>query len=89
MMKQGEEIELPLDRKQLQKFCDDWCNNVYAHKRHSGLKGKTPFEMAAAIRPEQIRRVRDESACISCFYLSLPDRRAGGLSARKASARAA
>lgn len=62
MMKQGEEIELPLDREQLQKFCNDWCNDVYAHKRHSGLKGKTPFEMAAAIRPDQIRRIRDESA---------------------------
>lgn len=69
MMKQGEEIELALDREQLQKFCDDWCNNVYAHKRHSGLKGKTPFEMAAAIRPGQIRRVRDESAL---YILLLP-----------------
>lgn len=62
MMKQGEEIELPFDQKQLQAFCDDWCNHIYAHKKHHGLGGKTPFEMAAAIRPDQIRRVRDESA---------------------------
>lgn len=45
----------------LQEFCDDWCKSVYAHRPHSGLKGKTPWQMRQEYTGE-IRRIADVRA---------------------------
>lgn len=61
-MSHDEEIELNVTQAELQKFCDDWCNAFYAHKPHAGLKGRTPFEVAAQVPDIAIRRIVDERA---------------------------
>jgi putative transposase len=45
---------------EMQSYCDEWAESRYAHRKHSGLKGKTPFE-AAATSTTVIRSV-DERA---------------------------
>ncbi|MDA8230378.1 MAG: Mu transposase C-terminal domain-containing protein [Magnetospirillum sp.] len=45
LMRQGEKVEMRMTADELQHFCDQWTDNIYAHAPHSGLKGKTPFEM--------------------------------------------
>jgi hypothetical protein len=44
--KKPQEIPMAVDPESLQRFCDQWCDDVYAHKEHSGLNGRTPFEVA-------------------------------------------
>lgn len=61
-MTQGEEIEFNLTHAELQTFCDDWCNAFHAHQPHSGLKGRTPFEVAAQVPETAVRRIMDERA---------------------------
>ncbi|HEU4603434.1 MAG TPA: DDE-type integrase/transposase/recombinase, partial [Steroidobacteraceae bacterium] len=41
-------VELKMSAAELQKFCDDWCTNRYAHREHEGLNGFTPVQMVAA-----------------------------------------
>lgn len=55
------EIELQMTPEQLQTFCDKWCETVYAHTPHDGLKGKTPFEVTAACR-QPLVRIENERA---------------------------
>lgn len=43
--KEKHEFSIAVSPEELQAFCDDWCANVYAHRPHDGLKGRTPFEM--------------------------------------------
>lgn len=55
------ELSMAMSPEELQALCDDWTRNVYAHKPHSGLRGKTPYQM----RQEwagPIRRIHNERA---------------------------
>lgn len=40
-------LEVSMTAAELQTFCDQWVDNIYCHDEHSGLDGKTPFQMAA------------------------------------------
>jgi len=53
-----EELSMAVTPEKLQQICDEWCENVYAHRPHSGLKGRTPFEVSRSwITP--VGRVED------------------------------
>lgn len=56
----NELFEVSLTATQLQEYIDEWVEFVYHEKAHSGLKGKTPNEVALA-SSATIRRV-DERA---------------------------
>jgi transposase InsO family protein len=47
---------------ELQARVDEWCNNVYATAPHAGLKGQTPFAVAAMASGPAVRRIEDERA---------------------------
>jgi putative transposase len=59
LMKKGETVELKLTAAELQRFCDEWCSQLYAHEPRQALDGDTVFERVAASRTE-IRRIGDE-----------------------------
>lgn len=61
LMKEGERLELRMTAEQLQEFCDQWAENVYHQQPHSGLKGRTPWDVAASWTGE-IRAIADERA---------------------------
>lgn len=61
LCRKDEVVELRITPEELQKFCDEWCENVYQHRPHGGLNGKTPFEVAAA-NTLPIRRIENERA---------------------------
>lgn len=61
VMTEGEVIEAELTGAQLQAQLDRWCDVVYQHNGHSGLDGRTPFEVAAAWRGP-VRRITDPAA---------------------------
>lgn len=61
LMKRGEAIEVRMSAAEFQQFCDRWCDDIYAHRPHDGLDGKTPFEMVSACR-DRIARITDERA---------------------------
>lgn len=54
-------VEMTAD--ELQRYCDDWAENVYAHEGHGSLNNKTPFDAATsfvgAIRRIENPRVLD------------------------------
>jgi len=55
------ELSMALSPEELQAYCDEWTDNVYAHRSHKGLGGRTPYEVAASwIAP--VRRVDNERA---------------------------
>jgi putative transposase len=60
MFTKSKEIELKLTPAELQKFCDDWCAG-YNQRPHSGLDGKTPFEIVTNWQ-QPIKRVQNERA---------------------------
>lgn len=51
-------FEVRLSAADLQKRVDDWCNDVYGRAPHAGLKGSSPFAMAA-MAPGSVRRIED------------------------------
>ncbi len=59
--KAPQELSMGISPEALQKFCNDWCKSVYAHRPHSGLKGKTPWQMRQEYTGE-IRRIADVRA---------------------------
>lgn len=59
--KEPQELSMGISPEELQEFCDDWCKSVYAHRPHSGLKGKTPWQMRQEYTGE-IRRIADVRA---------------------------
>lgn len=62
LLRQGEEsLELRMTPEELQSFCDRWAEDVYGRKPHSGLYGKSPWQMAAEW-PHPVQRIRDERA---------------------------
>lgn len=54
-------FEIKLSAGELQKRADDWCADVYGRAPHSGLKGQTPFAVAA-MSNARIRRIEDVRA---------------------------
>lgn len=62
LMGRGEEsAALGMTPEELQAFCDQWTDQVYAHDPHGGLAQNTPFQMAAEWTGE-VQRVADERA---------------------------
>ncbi|WP_217991921.1 DDE-type integrase/transposase/recombinase [Rhodobacter maris] len=48
-MSDADLFDVQMDLPEFQKWCNDWAEKVYAHRPHSGLKGKmTPFMRAAS-----------------------------------------
>lgn len=43
-----EPIAVGMTADELQDFCDQWCEAVYAHNPHRGLGGSSPFQATAA-----------------------------------------
>ncbi|EFO33254.1 transposase protein A [Roseibium sp. TrichSKD4] len=54
-------FHVDLSANELQEHADFWTNQIYAHKKHSRLKGKTPFELAQDWKGE-IRGIQNEAA---------------------------
>lgn len=54
-------LEVKMSSAEFQRFCDRWCADIYAHRAHEGLQGRTPFEAASAWRGV-IRAIEDERA---------------------------
>lgn len=67
-------VEVAMDAKELQQYCDEWTEYIYHQDVHGSLGGKTPAEMARNWR-EPIRRIRDERAL---DMLLMPASRDGG-----------
>lgn len=58
---EGGEIEVQLTAAELQEKLDQWADHVYAHNQHSGLNGKTPWQMANESQHE-IRQISNVHA---------------------------
>lgn len=54
-------VEINMSSDAFQRFCDDWVNDIYLHREHEGLNGKTPYQMVAEWQ-EPLERIRDERA---------------------------
>ncbi len=50
LMRKDELVELRMTPEELQAFCDRWCEDLYAHRPHGGLNGKTPWQVASEYR---------------------------------------
>lgn len=70
MFSKDERVELKVTREELQSICDQWAENTYAHREHSGI-GTTPY-FRAQQWDEPVRMVEDELA-LSLLFLPVPD----------------
>ncbi|GJL84146.1 MAG: hypothetical protein DHS20C01_37800 [marine bacterium B5-7] len=61
VMKRGGVVEVSISSVELQQKLDEWSDLIYAHNPHSGLKGKTPWEVANAWA-QPIRVISDPHA---------------------------
>lgn len=61
LFKKDEVIQVNMTAADFQAFCDEWINNIYMHRQHEGLNGKTPYQMVSEWREPQ-RRIRNERA---------------------------
>jgi transposase InsO family protein len=50
-----------LKAAELQRYCNEWAENRYAHRPHEGLAGATPFATAAAY-PGMVKRIDEVRA---------------------------
>ncbi|MEX2481206.1 MAG: DDE-type integrase/transposase/recombinase, partial [Gammaproteobacteria bacterium] len=57
---EDETFGVQLTAVQLQGYIDQWLDQVYQHREHGGLKGKTPFQVAA--ESSAPKRMVDERA---------------------------
>ncbi|MDO8980538.1 MAG: DDE-type integrase/transposase/recombinase [Afipia sp.] len=53
--------QVELSTADLQKRADEWCRDVYGNAAHAGLKGLTPFAVAA-MATTKVRRIEDVRA---------------------------
>ncbi len=61
IMTKGEAVEVELTSDELQERLDQWVDAIYSHDPHSGLDGKTPWQVAHEWAAP-VRRVYDERA---------------------------
>lgn len=61
IMTPGETVEVAISSEQLQEMLDQWADHVYAHDDHSGLNGKSPWQVASEWTGP-IRRISNERA---------------------------
>jgi len=61
LFKKDQMIEVNMRAEEFQRFCDEWVNNIYMHRPHDGLNGKTPYQMVSEWR-EPVERIRNERA---------------------------
>ena len=66
LMTSGETIEARLTMAELQKWCDDWCDNIYHQNKHGGL-GMSPAAKARSWL-EPVARIKDERALDILLY---------------------
>ena len=71
MLQKDETVELNLSPEELQKFCDMWSENTYAHREHSRL-GTSPYAMAREY-DGTVSRVASEEA-LRLLFLPCPDK---------------
>lgn len=71
MMKEGERIEIRMTPEELQEFLDQWVEQFYGIEAHSGLGGRSPFEVANAWTG-QITLITDERA-LDVLLAEAPD----------------
>ncbi|TGG92504.1 hypothetical protein E4656_13615 [Natronospirillum operosum] len=61
IMSKDEVVEVSLTSEEFQKLLDDWADYAYGRDPHSGLDGRSPFEVAAAWK-EPVNKIHDERA---------------------------
>ena len=66
-------VEIALTAEELQAQCDAWCENEYARAVHSGLQGRTPFEVYQAAAAG--RRIIDDERALDMLLADAPDGR--------------
>lgn len=71
LFKKDQVVDVSMTAADLQKFCDEWVNNIYLHKEHSGLQGATPFSKIANWR-QPVRRISNERA-LDVLLAEAPD----------------
>ena len=69
-------LPVSMTAEAFQDFCDDWCDNVYAHNAHRGLNDVTPFDRMASWA-EPVARIEDERA-LDVLLAPLAGRNTGG-----------
>lgn len=72
LFKKDQAVEIRMSSDEFQEFCDRWVEDVYLHRPHSELEGRTPFEVAAAWS-EPVRRIGDERV-LDVLLAEAPDR---------------
>jgi transposase InsO family protein len=70
LMTRGETVEITMTGAEFQHFADRWCDDIYAHRAHDGLGGRSPFEITAAWR-EPVRRIQDPH-CLDVLLAEAP-----------------
>ena len=60
-MRRNERIEIGMSPEDLQEFCDRWTDTIYGIEPHSGLHGRSPFQVTSAWC-EPVARIEDERA---------------------------
>lgn len=61
LMQRDQVVEVRMTAEEFQDFCDRWVDDVYMHRPHEGLAGRTPFELVAGWA-EPVRTITDERA---------------------------
>jgi transposase InsO family protein len=61
LMQPKQVVELRMSAAELQTFCDQWTDSIYAHRPHDGLAGQTPWQRAQSWT-QPVRRVESERA---------------------------
>lgn len=52
-----EQLYMAISPEELQELCDDWTDKIYRHRPHSGLKGRTPWQVRQEWSGE-VRRIK-------------------------------
>jgi hypothetical protein len=61
LFKKDTVIEVNMSSEEFQRFCDDWITDIYMHRPHDGLNGKTPYQMVTEWK-EPVERISNERA---------------------------
>lgn len=73
LFKKDQIIDVSMSAADLQKFCDEWVNNIYMHREHRGdsMRGESPFERIARWK-SPVRRIANERA-LDVLLAEAPD----------------